>query len=65
MLVVAHAHINKAVLASVAGIGLARIHEVPQDNGCVNVLDYHPATSEWVVHSVNTSAPAASGSTSL
>lgn len=39
ILVVAHSHFNKALLSAASGKGLARIHSVPQDNGCLSVID--------------------------
>jgi broad specificity phosphatase PhoE len=37
LLVVAHSHVNKALLAALSGRGLSRIHSMPQDNGGLNV----------------------------
>ena len=51
LLVVAHSHLNKALLAALTGEGLARIHSMPQDNGCVNVID--SKNDEWQVRHVN------------
>lgn len=40
VLVVAHSTFNKAVLAEATGRGLGNMFGIPQDNCCVNVLDF-------------------------
>ena len=68
ILVVAHSHLNKALLASLSGAGLSKIHSMPQDNGCLNVIDFNTATGECNVLHVNLQAESrrgSSGNTSL
>merc|ERR1712232_236734 len=46
VLFVCHAHVNKALIASaIPGLGLSKLHDVPQGNCAVNVLDFSRATS--------------------
>lgn len=56
MLVVAHSHLNKALLAGLSGVGLSKIHSMPQDNGCLNVIDFNSSTGESTVLHVNARA---------
>ena len=56
MLVVAHSHLNKALLAGLSGVGLSKIHSMPQDNGCLNVIDFNSSTGESIVLHVNARA---------
>lgn len=65
MLVVAHSHLNKALLASLSGAGLSKIHSMPQDNGCLNVIDFNAMTGECNVLHVNLQAESTCGNTSL
>jgi broad specificity phosphatase PhoE len=60
VLAVGHAHLNKALLASpgLGGGGLAAIHSVGQENGCINVLELHRATGRWTVMHTNLVPPA-------
>ena len=41
--VVAHSTFNRAVLAAATGQGLGKMFGIPQDNACVNVLDFSVA----------------------
>ena len=56
MLIVTHSHLNKALLADLSGVGLSKIHSMPQDNGCLNVIDFNPSTGESIVLHVNVRA---------
>ena len=40
--VVAHTHLNKALVCAALGWPLSRHDEIAQANACVNVLDYSP-----------------------
>lgn len=65
ILVVAHSHVNKALLASLSGAGLAKIHSMPQDNGCLNVIDFNATTGECKLLHVNLQAARTCGDVSL
>ena len=52
---VAHSNLNKAILASATGKGLGALFTIPQDNACINVLDYVLQDESFEVLAVNIS----------
>lgn len=51
--IVAHSTFNRAVLSVAMGKGLGRMFDIPQDNACVNVLDYEHAHAAVTVVAFN------------
>jgi broad specificity phosphatase PhoE len=51
--VIAHSTFNKAVLAAATGQGLGKMFSLPQDNCCVNVLDFAVADASVNVVALN------------
>jgi len=46
VLVVCHSHAIKALLAEATGMGLSKIHDIPQRNCAINVIDCCAAADE-------------------
>ena len=51
--VIAHSTFNKAVLAVAMGKGLGSMFGIPQDNACVNVIDFKVADGAMSVVATN------------
>lgn len=47
VLIVTHGRFNKVVLAQMLHGGLSKMHDLTQDNTCVNVVDYDHATGAF------------------
>lgn len=47
VLIVTHGRFNKVILAQMLYGGLEKMHEVTQDNTCVNVVDFEHATGTY------------------
>ena len=42
ILLVAHAGVNRLILCEALRVPIARLHSIPQEYGCLNIVDYSP-----------------------
>ena len=55
VLIVVHAGVNRLIISRIQGIPLSITNPIPQDYGCLNIIQYDADSRAWKVEAVNQS----------